>query len=295
MQLRIGIRNDWPQLATIINKALATITPEEHQRINRRWMDYEPPRKKTDGALNLSPEQRAWLAGHLNFRLGINPGGAPFEFMGKDKRYFGIASGYIRWIEKRLGNSMKVHKGLTWGQALEKGRKGQIDIFPCIAPSPSRSEFLNFTKPYLSFPVVIATRTDYPFISGLEELAGKRVAVCKGFVSHEILQTRHSDLKLVATDTVEKALQEVEKGKAEAFVGNLASIIYATKEMGLTNLKIASMTPYTFSLSIGVRKDWPELVTILDKALGAIPSFCQIWCMGRVRRLSFLPWFRLQT
>ncbi|MCB0075465.1 MAG: hypothetical protein KDE20_28625, partial [Caldilineaceae bacterium] len=29
-------------------------------------------------------------------------------------------------------------------------------------------------------------------------------------------------------------------------------------------------TPYTFDLAIGVRKDWPELVTILDKALDTI-------------------------
>ena len=42
--------------------------------------------------------------------------------------------------------------------------------------------------------------------------------------------------------------------------------------MGLTNLKIAAITPYTFSLSIGVRKDWPELVAILDKALASMPE-----------------------
>lgn len=37
-------RNDWPQLASILEKTLATITPEEHQAILKRWIavDAEP-------------------------------------------------------------------------------------------------------------------------------------------------------------------------------------------------------------------------------------------------------------
>jgi len=34
-------RNDWPQLASILEKTLATITPEEHQAILKRWIAVE--------------------------------------------------------------------------------------------------------------------------------------------------------------------------------------------------------------------------------------------------------------
>jgi polar amino acid transport system substrate-binding protein len=65
-------------------------------------------------------------------------------------------------------------------------------------------------------------------------------------------------------------LRAVAKGKVEAFVGNLASISYATQKLGLTNLKVATTTPYRYELSFAVRKDWPELVNILNKTIGTI-------------------------
>ena len=39
--LHFGIRDDWPELVTIINKGLAVITPEEANDIHRRWVNIE--------------------------------------------------------------------------------------------------------------------------------------------------------------------------------------------------------------------------------------------------------------
>jgi PAS domain S-box-containing protein len=38
LRLGVGIRNDWPELVGILNKAVTTITPEEHQAIQRKWV-----------------------------------------------------------------------------------------------------------------------------------------------------------------------------------------------------------------------------------------------------------------
>ena len=43
----------------------------------------------------------------------------------------------------------------------------------------------------MSFPMAIAARIEFPFISGLDELKGKTVAVCQGYISHEILAFGH--------------------------------------------------------------------------------------------------------
>ncbi len=36
--LTIGVRQDWPELAVILDKAIAEITPQEHKRIRERWL-----------------------------------------------------------------------------------------------------------------------------------------------------------------------------------------------------------------------------------------------------------------
>ena len=63
-KLRIGVRKDWPRLVSSINKALATISPEEHQRINRRWMTGPGAAQPSVARPDLAAKERAWLAAH---------------------------------------------------------------------------------------------------------------------------------------------------------------------------------------------------------------------------------------
>ena len=270
-RLRLGIRKDWPLLVSAVNKAIENISQESHRLINRHWMANlgdTPPK-----ALLLSPGEKAWLKAHQTVRLGIDPAWPPFEFYTGQDGYSGMAAEYIKKIETRLNISMQPQPGLTWPQALDHGRQKKIDLFPCIVPSPKRKQFLNFTDPYLSFPMVIAAETDFPFVSGLEDLAGKTVAVVAGYISQDILQNDFPKLKLSPVRSVSEGLKQISQGRADAFVGNLASITYCTRQTGLTNIKISAVTPYKFKLSMGVRKDWPQLVSILDKVIGNMTEF----------------------
>ena len=42
-ELSIGVREDWPELVVILNKVIATITPEEHAEIRNRWIVLKSP------------------------------------------------------------------------------------------------------------------------------------------------------------------------------------------------------------------------------------------------------------
>jgi len=264
-RLRLGIRRDWPLLVSAVNKAIENISQESHRLINRHWM--ANLRDSAPKALLLSHGEKEWLKAHQTVRLGIDPAWPPFEFYDKDHGYSGLAAEYIQKIEDRLNISMSPRTGLTWPQALDLGRQKKIDLFPCIVPSPKRTQFLNFTDPYLSFPMVIAAETDFPFVSGLEDLKGKTIAVVSGYISQEILQRNFPRLKLSPVRSVSEGLKQISQGRVDAFVGNLASITYCTRQTGLTNIKISAVTQYKFKLSMGVRKDWPQLVSILDKVI----------------------------
>jgi PAS domain S-box-containing protein len=141
-----------------------------------------------------------------------------------------------------------------------------------VAKTPERSEFLLFTEPYMSFPTVILTREDAPFVNGVQDFEDGKVALIKGYATQDLLKRDYPDRDFYLADGIEEALRAVSKGKVDAFVGNLASITYTTQRLGLTNLKVAATTPYKYELGFAVRKDWPELVNILNKSLDSIPD-----------------------
>ena len=266
---RFAVRKDWPELAGIIDKALDTIPTGERFKIMSKWitLGLDPARQKK---IVLTKEEKEWLAGKRNIRLGVDPSWPPFEFFDVTKTYAGIASDYVKILNKRLNINMAPVSGLSWPEVLEKTRNGDIDVLPCVVKTPDRSQYLLFARPYLSFPMVILTREDSPYISGLMDIKSEKTGIVKGYITQEILTRKYPDRKFFLADTVDEALQALSRGKIEAFVGNLASISYATQKLGLTNLKVATTTPYKYELSFAVRKDWPELISILNKTLETI-------------------------
>ena len=263
-----AVRKDWPELVGILQKGLNAITAEERLEIHRRWIQQD----KTIQDIGLTAEEKSWLIDHDTFHLGVDPSWPPFEFFDDDGVYSGVSSGFVEIIAARLGVTMSPLEGLSWLQVMEKAKAGEIDILPAVSQTPEREKYLNFTKPYISFPVVIATRKDAAFVDSLASLEGKKVGVVLGYSTQEFLQSNHKDLPLVLTETLSEGLQLLDDGQIDAFVDNLAAITHELDRANLDNLKIASPTPYKYDLSMAVRKDLPELIPVLEKALETIPD-----------------------
>ena len=158
---------------------------------------------------------------------------------------------------------------MTWAEVLEKARNKEIDVISAIVQTPERSEYLHFTKPYISLPMMVVTREDSPYIQGIKDLKDKTIAVVREYVTQGYLEEDHPDQKLLLLDSLEEVLTAVSEGRADALVENMGVVGFVSKKLGITNLRAAAATPYSFELSYGVRKDWPELIPILEKALAA--------------------------
>ena len=219
----------------------------------------------------LTEAEKAWLAKHPNIRLGIDPNWMPFEALTSEGLYEGISSGYVALLNSQLGINMRPVSDMTWDQVLQGARKGDIDVIPCITPTPKRSEFLSFTKPYISFPNVVLTRKDAPAITGLQDLEGAKVAVVKGYAVQEYMEREFPKIRLLKVQGTMEGLEAVLGGDVSAYVDNEAVIRFYIRKLGLEDVKIAASTQLLNKLAFGVRKDWPELVAILDKALSSIP------------------------
>jgi PAS domain S-box-containing protein len=265
--LHIATRSEERLLARILAKGMTMISDEERRALHTRWIEPRIGARKT---ADLTPEEEQWIEAHQEIRLGVDTTWPPFEQQDAKGAYAGIASDYVRLLNQRLGTRMQPVMGLTWPQVLERAKNRELDVIPCISPTPERAEFLLFTKPYLSFQMVIATHRDAPFISGLADLNTKTVGVVEGYITHESIVADYPQIDLKTFGSVEAGLKAVANGQIDAFVDNLASITFATKRLELEKLKVASTTAYTFDLTMGVRRDWPELVGILEKGLQTV-------------------------
>lgn len=219
---------------------------------------------------DLTAAEKAWLAAHPEIRLGVDNAWPPFEFVDESKHYRGMAADYMGLVAERLGIRFAVEKDTPWARVVEAVRERHLDAFSCVVKTPQREEFVTFTRPYISSPMVIVTRRDEPFVDGISGLRTRSVAVVESYATHDLLAKNHPELRLGLVKTVRTGLEAVSTGQVYAFVGNLAVAGQVMREQGITNLKVSGQTPYRFELSMAVRKDWPELVPILQKALDSI-------------------------
>jgi PAS domain S-box-containing protein len=222
--------------------------------------------------IELTDDEKQWLADHKNIRLGVNPDRPPFEYFDAAKIYAGIASDYVRRLNRQLKINMQPIDELPRTRIVAAAKAGEIDVLSCAVKTPELSKIFLFTNPYLSLPLVILTRDDVPFGNTVTDFENGKVAVVRGHATQELLQGEYPGRLFYLADNMEKALRALSRKSIDAFVGDPASITYTTQKLGLSNLKISTTTPYTYELGFAVRKDWPDLVNILNISLGVIPD-----------------------
>ena len=160
-----------------------------------------------------------------------------------------------------------------FGTVEEKLRKRELDVILALAPSTEREQFLIFTKPYLHYVNVIVTRDNYGFVSSLRDFAENRVAVVEGHSSKQLTARVYPNYNVASFPDLLDGLMAVSTGKVDGLVDDIFPIVYMIRQRRISNLKIAtavdkSLQPLGFA--VGVRKDWPELASILDKVLAGV-------------------------
>lgn len=219
---------------------------------------------------SLTEQERAWLRAHPVIRVAQDPNWPPIEFEDQRGNPTGMTKDYLTLIEQRLGRKFELVLHVSWQEALARMKRGEIDMTTTVAETPTRLEFLAFTKPYMNIPIVIATQQDVTYIGNLRELAGKKVAAVDGYAVHEWMQKDFPEVRLLKVKTSLEGLQRLQRGEVDAFIDSLVTIGHHQANRDVLNLKIAGATPYSNAQRMAVRKDWAPLAGILQKALDSI-------------------------
>ena len=235
---------------------------------------------------HLSDAELEWLVEHPVIRIGIDNAWPPLEYVDERGEYVGIAADFMAILSQRLGVQLRPDRDKTWSETVAAVKSGQLDAYSLVVNTEQRREYVSFTAPYLSFPYVIVTLEDEPFIDGIIGLRGKSVAVVDGYASHDLLAKHHPEQELHIVATVREGLDAIVTGKAYAFIGNLAVVSEVMRENGITNLKVSGQTQYRSELGMAFRHELETAVNIFDKALTSITD--------KERDAIYARWVRVQ-
>ena len=223
-----------------------------------------------DAGIDFTDEELEFINTHPVIRIGVDPEFVPYEFIDENGEHKGISADYLAKIAERTGLQFEIVKGLSWVEVYDMALAGEIDVLPAIGKTVEREEKFLFSDPYYHYKRVIVTREKDASISGMDDLFGLTVAVQR-YSSHHSYMLSYPKINLSLYDTAEAALTAVATGEEKAFIGNLATANYIIRSNGLTNLRLVSFeAEKQHALHFAVRKDRPQLLGIINKALASI-------------------------
>ena len=218
----------------------------------------------------LTPEEKKWLSAHPEITITSAPNAPPITFFDANNRLTGIAADYLSLIGKKIGIKFTVVNCGDFKKALEEVKDKKIDMITGITPTPKEFKYLDFSKPFLELTPVIIVRKDFKGTTTLEQLNGLKVAVVNNYAIGGFMKENYPNIKLEYVSDAYVGLTMLSTGGVDAMVLDMAEASHCIESERITNLRVAGKTDYVNRIAFGVRKDWPILVSILNKGFARI-------------------------
>lgn len=221
----------------------------------------------------LTPAEQEWLHTHRGqVVIGSDSSYYPYLFYDDKGVLTGIWGDLLQRLEKDLEFTFRRQRYPNFQTVLDAAKSREIGFIACIIQSPDREAFLSFTEPFHVVEDMIITRKNSR-ISNIDDLKGQRIGVVQGYAVEEQLQQKAPSLTLFPVLSEEDGLRKLIFGELDVLIADMGVAAWYTREMNLTDVRAAGPLGIDISpLSFGVRNDWPELTSILNKAMNQIPS-----------------------
>jgi len=263
-----GVKKGDDELREKLNQGLLIVKSNgEYDRIYEKWLGSVLKINK----INLTDEEKAWIEKHPFVNLGFTTTFPPFSFIGENNEPSGMALDYLEILRKSTGIDFKITETGINEKIYPLLKAKQFDGLPYSVKTLEREQYLNFTKPYMITNWIVVTRNDHPFIESIEYLKGKKVGVIRRSAAWEFLHNQQG-IEVIKTDSQKDLWESLSFGKTDAVVQNIETAGYFISKIGITNLKVAYTFPKKVEVGLSIRKDMPELVNILNKAIDSITT-----------------------
>ena len=224
-----------------------------------------------DTNLQLTQQEKEFIE-KTHFNVAITKNWYPISFEEDKDKALGISSEFWEIIVNKLNLKTTNIFFKSFDEQIKSLQSGKSDIIFSVGESESRKKFAYFSNEYLKFPISIVTKKDENFIENIDEILDKKIAVGNNFTAHNLLKEKYPNLDLVLVNNVEEGLALVSKKEVFAFVDIKPILTYNIAKFEFKDLKVSGNSGIDFPLKIMVRKEYKDLIPILNKTIATIPA-----------------------
>jgi ABC-type amino acid transport substrate-binding protein len=218
-----------------------------------------------------SPAEKEWLTEHQNLVVGVVEMTPPvLYFEGSQSK--GLVTDYLRLLADKLGLQLLIHQFPDVETLLVSLREGDVDVIGALVPTDGASSDLHFSRPFLNLPAALFS-TGRVADRGIKGLDGMEVSVVAGSIWEEGIPHLLPTLNVMAFSDLESAVNAVITDKAQAYLGDTASIEHLlanSNEYG--ELKEMMRLDVTVDVAMATHYTEPVLQSLLQKGLDRLST-----------------------
>ena len=243
------------------------LAPETEERV----LTYDRFKRFGQDKMVLTREEKRYLLEKGSIRYCVDPDWMPLEAI-HDGKHVGIAGEVIAKLETMLPVPLELVETPSWADSLTAVKQGACDLLSLAASTPEHEQYLQFTEPYLSQPLVMVTQVDKPFTESLSMLERTTIGVVEGYYAEEYLLQHYPNHNIVSVRSINEGIEKVSSGELYGYVDNMVSVASLVQHQYGGLLKISARLDEILALAVAVRKEEPILQKIFDDAVERINS-----------------------
>ncbi|QEW34506.1 response regulator (plasmid) [Erwinia billingiae] len=256
------------QLLKAVNSTLDSLPDNRREILLRRW-DQGAIDRFVSTPLQLTGEEKEWLSSHTSVGILVTQFSAPFMLFDDAGHFNGITADILNLIHLKTGLRFIPHLEDGFDNVPGLLNEPDIDMVGAIMWSPERAKKVLLTRPFMYTPNVLIMAADR---KDTTLHAGMTLAVPAGHQAIAWLLKYHPGVKVTEVGNATLAMQLVAEGKADAAINSLIGADYIIARYFPEKLRVTEILPVQdAAITLGIKRGDPELYSIMNKALAAIP------------------------
>lgn len=253
-----------------IRQGFGHLTQDELENIEKRWLQnpalgyFATFRQHVP----LTDAEQSWLAAHPRLKVGILANWAPMEFVDAEGQAKGVIVDILKKLNLRLGTQLDAVPYQHWPQLEQALKNGEVDLVANMSDLPERRQFADFTDNFWPQQWTLISSHNSEDIRRLNQLEQQKVAVLRDYQIVKHFRQHYPAVNIILTDSLQQGIQLLQRGEVSYVVDTMVSAGRALRQTENSHLRLhLPVDMPTYPTLFAVRKELPQLLTILNKGL----------------------------